>query len=55
MNAKKNSLEKLNKFGPFGQNMIAPSGPSNIDHLVRILPEIFLCRFESPSPDVTGY
>lgn len=54
MKAKKNSLEKLN-LAPFGQNMIAPFGPSNIDHSVRILPEIFLCRFESPSPDVTGY
>lgn len=43
------------RIDPFGHNMIAPSDPNNIDHLARILPEIFLCRFEPPSPGVTGY
>ena len=43
------------RINPFGHNMIAPHGPNNIDHLVHILPEIFLCRFESPSPGVMGY
>ena len=43
------------RIAPFGHNMIDPSGPNNIDHLARILPEIFLCRFKPPSPGVTGY
>ena len=43
------------RIDPYGHNMIDPYGPNNIDHLVHILPKIFLCRFESPSPGVTGY
>lgn len=45
---------KTKQICPLWPKRIAPSDPNNIDHLVRILPEIFLCRFESPSLGVTG-
>lgn len=37
---------------PFGRNMIDPFGPNSITHLLQVLLEIFLCRFEHPSPGV---
>ena len=43
-----------NRIAHFGHNMIDPFGQNNINHLVQVSSEFFLCRFETPSPGVRG-